>query len=73
MFSQFLNSTSENPYAFVIWISIIFTVNNFIAFTLWTILGDSLARVFRNEGNAKVLNTVFGSMLALVAIWMFFV
>jgi threonine/homoserine/homoserine lactone efflux protein len=73
MFSQFLSPSAESQFNLVIWISVIFTINNFIAFSLWTVLGDTLARVFRNENNAKVLNTIFGLMLAIVAIWMLFI
>ena len=73
MFSQFLSPSAESQFNLVIWISVIFTINNFIAFSLWTVLGDTLARVFRNENNAKALNTIFGLMLAIVAIWMLFI
>ncbi len=73
MFSQFLDPETDNLFEWVIWISIVFTINNLIAFSLWTVLGDTLARTFRNKRNAKRLNTIFGSTLALVAIWMFFI
>jgi len=73
MFSQFLHPSTESQYGQVAWISVIFTTNNLVAFSLWTALGDRLARAFRNENNAKILNTVFGLMLAAVAVWMFFI
>lgn len=73
MFSQFLNPSTENLYSLVVWISVIFTINNLVAFSVWTVLGDSLARAFRNDRNAKILNTIFGLLLAIVAVWMFFI
>lgn len=72
MFAQFLKAESGNQITLVLWISTIFTFNNFIAFTLWTIAGDRLATLFRSESNAKMMNLGFGSLLAVVAAWMFF-
>lgn len=71
MFAQFLGMESGNQIVLVLWISTIFTLNNFVAFTSWTIVGDRLANIFRNESNAKILNLGFGSLLAVVAVWMF--
>lgn len=72
MFAQFLGNDIEDRIILVLWISTIFTLNNFIAFTSWTILGDRLAALFRSESNAKMMNLGFGSLLAVVAVWMFF-
>ena len=71
MFAQFLGMDSGDQIVLVLWISTIFTLNNFVAFTSWTIVGDRLANIFRNESNAKILNLGFGSLLAVVAVWMF--
>ncbi|MBL4807986.1 MAG: LysE family translocator [Rhodobacteraceae bacterium] len=68
MFSQFL--TSDGGVAAIILITTVFTLNNLSAFLVWTILGDFLARQFRSASGARILNTVFSVMLALVAIWM---
>ena len=70
MFAQFLGMDSGDQIVLVLWISTIFTLNNFVAFTSWTIVGDRLANIFRNESNAKILNLGFGSLLAVVAVWM---
>jgi threonine/homoserine/homoserine lactone efflux protein len=70
MFSQFLNTPEGSHTIAILWISIIFTLNNFAAFTLWATIGDKIASKFRNEQNAKWFNTFFGVTLALVAIWM---
>ncbi len=72
MFAQFLNSESSDQLVLVLLITTIFTLNNLLAFTSWTILGDRFARLFRDESNARVLNLSFGSLLAFVAVWMFF-
>lgn len=68
MFSQFLKEASST--AEVIAISVIFTLNNLVAFTLWTVVGDWLARTFRSEEHARYLNTTFGGILAIVGVWM---
>lgn len=70
MFAQFLNSEPSDQLVLVLWITTVFTLNNFLAFTLWTILGDRFGRLFRDESNAKILNLSFGSLLAVVAVWM---
>ena len=72
MLAQFLNSQQRDQVILVLWISTIFILNNFIAFTTWTIVGDRLTTVFRSEINAKIMNLGFGGLLAIVAVWMFF-
>lgn len=73
MFAQFLKIESESQIILVLWVSTIFTLNNLIAFTLWTVIGDFLAQQFRNKNSTKILNAVFGSMLVIVAVWMLFI
>jgi len=68
MFSQFLVATSSVLQVAVI--SVIFTLNNLVAFTLWTTLGDWLGRTFRSEERARYLNATFGVILATVGVWM---
>ncbi|MEM7218051.1 MAG: LysE family translocator [Pseudomonadota bacterium] len=68
MFSQFLPASSDLK--LVAAIALVFTLNNLLAFSLWTLVGDALARVFRNDSNARLLNRVFGLMLGLVGLWM---
>ena len=67
MFSQFL--VLPDPVV-VAWISTVFTLNNLVAFTLWTLAGDMLARQFRDEAAARRLNRLFAALLAGVALWM---
>lgn len=70
MYSQFggagLTSMSER----VLVISLVFTLNNLLAFLLWTLAGDGLGRVFRSEAGARRLNLGFAAVLAGVAFWM---
>ena len=68
MFSQFLSTTSSVIQVAVI--SVIFTLNNLVAFTLWTTLGDWLGKTFRSEERARYLNATFGVILATVGVWM---
>jgi threonine/homoserine/homoserine lactone efflux protein len=68
MFSQFL--PGESSLAAVLWITTVFTLNNLLAFTAWTLLGERLARVFLSEREARWLNLGFGLMLGGVAVWM---
>ena len=51
-------------------ISTIFTINNCMSFTLWTLFGDLLGAKFRNEKYSKILNKIFSLSLFLVGIWM---
>lgn len=67
MFTQFTNVDSSR--AMIILIATIFTLNNLIAFSFWAFVGDRLAAAFRKEVDAKRLNLLFGSILAVVAIW----
>ena len=70
MFSQFLRVSPDHPVGAVLGIATIFTLNNWIAVTLWAAIGDTMARHFRSESNARLLNSIFGLTLAAVAIWM---
>ena len=70
MFSQFLPASGARDAALVLWITTVFTVNNLVAFTIWTLAGDLLLRRFRSASVARPMNIAFGAMLAAVAIWM---
>lgn len=70
MFSQFLTSSNDNRLILTLVITTVFTLNNFIAFTVWTLIGDQIASHFRSPDSARRLNMLFGGMLALVAMWM---
>ena len=68
MFSQFISAADASTKVIVV--SAIFTLNNFVAFTLWTIVGDGLAKMLSSEKHSRYLNSIFGGILALVAVWM---
>ena len=70
MFSQFLDPTYDNKVFTVLLITTVFTLNNFVAFILWTLVGDKMASYFRKPDSAKKLNMMFGIVLAGVAVWM---
>ncbi|MCY0095283.1 LysE family translocator [Hoeflea ulvae] len=70
MFSQFGASGPADMVERVLLISVVFTLNNLLAFLLWTLAGDGLGRLFRSESSARRLNLAFASVLAGVALWM---
>ncbi len=70
MFSQFLNGSGGSPAGAVLGITTVFTLNNLVAFTVWTLIGDRIAAQFSEEHHAHLLNRLFGLVLAGVAIWM---
>ena len=70
MYSQFGASGFAGVGERVVVISLVFTLNNLLAFSLWTLAGDGLGRIFRSEAGARRLNLVFASILAGVAVWM---
>ena len=70
MFTQFLGPDEQGDVALVLLITTVFTFNNLVAFTVWTVIGDRIAGIFRSETGARRLNTGFGAVLAGVALWM---
>ena len=68
IYSQFSDPDSSQPFVLVLAISTIFTLNNFIAFSVWTFVGEKLGALFRKDASARRLNLTFGFVLALVAI-----
>ncbi len=70
MFSQFLPALGASKAVLVLWITSVFTVNNLVAFIIWTLAGDLLLRRFRSPSAARPMNITCAAMLAAVAIWM---
>ena len=68
MFAMFLDTNQNIPK--LILITLIFTINNFISFTLWTLFGDLIGAKFRNKKYSKILNNIFALILFIVGIWM---
>lgn len=71
MFTQFLGQSEGRWVATVLLITTVFTLNNLIAFSIWALIGDKLARTFGTPESARTLNMLFGLVLAAVAVWMF--
>ena len=67
MFTQFLDASELGA---VVLITTVFTLNNLVAFTVWALIGDRIAGCFRTHESARRLNTLFGAILAAVALWM---
>lgn len=70
MFTQFLDPSRAASPMVVLLIATVFTLNNLIAFSIWTLVGDQMAREFRTPTHAARLNLGFGVVLAGVAVWM---
>ncbi|NNF79660.1 MAG: hypothetical protein HKN05_16680 [Rhizobiales bacterium] len=52
----------------IVWISIVFTINNLVVFSVWAVIGDGLATAWQNDADARKLNLIFGVTLAPVAV-----
>ncbi len=70
MFTQFLSPTATNFTLLVFYITTVFTINNLVAFFIWTLLGDILSQVFSEDRHARAINIVFALLLVTIAIWM---
>ena len=68
--SQFLVGDAENFLALVLMVATVFTLNNFVAFVVWTAVGDRLILIFSDKRDGAKLNAAFGMILAAVAVWM---
>ena len=70
MFTQFLPTSGSGQVFSVFLLTSLFTLNNLIAFSVWVLVGDRIGRVFRHPDAARAVNSAFGLLLALVAVWM---
>lgn len=70
MFTQFLNAPGLGQAMPVLAITTLFTLNNLVAFTVWTVMGAQLGALFARAGGARAMNIVFGLILGGVAVWM---
>lgn len=69
LFTQFL-TPGDDGFGRVLALSVAFTVNNLVAFVVWTLAGVALARLVASAGGAQIVNGLFASCLIGVAIWM---
>ncbi|NKW78992.1 LysE family translocator [Rhodobacteraceae bacterium R_SAG7] len=72
MFSQFLSLDAEHRWHEIWIISLVFTLNNLLAFTVWLLAGTQLRRIFCHSVQARGINTAFACLLVGIAIWMFY-
>ncbi|PIE15941.1 MAG: lysine transporter LysE [Rhodobacterales bacterium] len=70
MFTQFLGKVEIAQPLEVVLITTVFTLNNLVAFSVWTLIGDKIAGLFRTPDSAKRMNMLFAGILAAVALWM---
>lgn len=72
MFTQFLTSSGLDRTIIVLGITTVFTLNNLVAFTVWTAIGARLGMIFARAESARAMNIGFGLILGAVAVWMMF-
>jgi threonine/homoserine/homoserine lactone efflux protein len=70
MFTQFLRPPATDDVGTVLAIAVIFTVNNLVAFLVWTFAGRTLTVLFRSTRSQRVIDYLFAATLAAVAVWM---
>ena len=70
MFTQFLDVPGPDRTLLVLGMTTLFTLNNLVAFTVWTMMGAQLGALFARAGSARAMNIGFGLTLGAVAVWM---
>lgn len=68
MFAQFLGADASVTQ--IVWITTLFTLNNLVAFTVWTWAGDRMLRRWQDRTSALVMNRAAALSLVTVAVWM---
>lgn len=69
LFTQFLVPPNVGLAA-VLSITAIFTLNNLVAFVVWTLAGAAIARFFTTEGANRRINLLFALCMIGVGVWM---
>lgn len=69
LFSQFLTAT-DAQFGQVFAISMVFTLNNLIAFLIWTLAGATLSCLLGGGNSGRGINLLFSFCLFGVAIWL---
>ncbi|MCT1479098.1 LysE family translocator [Microbacterium sp. p3-SID336] len=70
MFARFLQPPQDGDLLAVLAITVIFTLNNLLAFVIWTLAGQGLSALFRGVRSKKWLDYGFAVTLVGVAVWM---
>lgn len=69
LFTQFLVPPNVGLTT-VLSITAIFTLNNLVAFVVWTLAGAAIARLFTTEGANRRINLLFALCMIGVGVWM---
>jgi threonine/homoserine/homoserine lactone efflux protein len=69
LFTQFLTQ-DHNEILHVAAVTMVFTLNNIVAFVVWTLIGAAIGRFLKTSTNQRNINLVFAFCLFGVAIWM---
>ncbi|WP_343239768.1 LysE family translocator [Streptomyces sp. SID9913] len=70
LFAQFLRPPANDDIATVLVITIVFTLNNLVAFIVWALGGRALTALFRSERSKRWMDCLFAATLIGVAVWM---
>lgn len=70
LFTQFLRPPANDDVATVLVITVVFTLNNLVAFIVWALGGRALTALFRNERSKRWIDSLFAATLIGVAVWM---
>lgn len=70
MFTQFLNPSDSNSFTLALLITLIFTLNNLVAFVVWAIGGQVLTMLFQSETSKRWIDYFFAATLVAVGVWM---
>ncbi len=70
MFTQFLRPGAG--WIDVVAITAIFTINNFLAFAVWTLLGAAIAKLLQTTSSRTATDIFFAICLIGVGVWMLF-
>ncbi|MET8572440.1 LysE family translocator [Streptomyces sp. NPDC004783] len=70
LFTQFLGPPTDDGVATVLVITIVFTLNNLVAFIVWVLGGRALTALFRSERSKRGIDCLFAATLIGVAVWM---
>lgn len=69
LFTQFL-TVGDDRFGQVFAITTIFTLNNLVAFVIWTLAGVAITTVLKNDAARRRMNSSFGLCLIGVGVWM---
>ena len=70
MFTQFLRPPTNDDPLTVLVVTLVFTLNNLVAFIIWALAGRALTAVFRSDRARRRIDYLFAATLIGVAIWM---